>query len=78
MNLAEAAAWMSNGDVQKAFMNRYDGTSTIQKKLHYVITEFMPITFNMGSSYIHTKLEDNNLISERALPFSKYIKLPHL
>ena len=78
MNLAETAAWMSNGDVQKAFMNYYNRTSTIRNKLHHVIAEFVLITFDAGSSYAHTKLEDNNLISERALTFLKYIKLLHL
>ena len=78
VNSIEAAEWMRQKDVQEAFMKFYDGTSTIRNKLHYVIAEFVPITFEAGASYAHAKLEEDNTLTEQAIAFSKYIKPPHL
>jgi hypothetical protein len=78
VNSLEAAEWMQQKEVQEAFMKFYDGTSTIRNKLHYVIAEFIPTTFDAGTSYAHAKLEEDNMLAEQSITFSKYIKPPHL
>jgi len=78
LNSMDAGYWIKQTDVQKAFITNYSGTSNIQNKLHYVIAEFMPTTFNVGSSYMHTKVEEDSGISNNMIAFSKYIKPPHL
>ncbi|KAF8236007.1 hypothetical protein L208DRAFT_1253537 [Tricholoma matsutake] len=78
MNSQEAAAWLHLPDVKKAFMDHYDGTSNIWDKLHYVIAEFVPVTYDAGASYAHANLEEANCFTDGAVGFSKYIKLPHL
>ena len=74
----EGRGWMRQKDVQEAFMRHYNGTLSIQNKLLYIIAEFIPTTFDAGSSYAHAKLEEDNMLPEHAIAFSKYIKLPQL
>jgi len=78
LNTKEAAAWLRAPDVQKAFMEKYGGTSNIRNKLHYVIAEFVPVTFDAGSSFAHAKVEQDNFIGLDSIAYSKYIKPPHL
>jgi hypothetical protein len=59
-------------------MKFYDGTSTIWNKLHHIIAKFIPTTFEVGASHAHAKLEEDNMLIEQAVMFSKYIKPPHL
>jgi len=78
LNSEEAAIWLQSPDVQKSFMAHFRGTSNIRNKLYYRIAEFVPTTFDMGSSFMHTKLEETNQLNEGSIAFSKYIKAPHL
>jgi len=78
MNSEDAATWLQCLDVQKSFMAKLRGTSNIHNKLYYVIAEFVLTTFDAGSSYMHAKLEEINLLNEGLMVFSKYIKPPHL
>ena len=78
LNSMDAGYWIQQQEVQKAFMANYRGTSNIQNKLHYVIAEFVPTTFDAGSSYAHAKVEEDSGISSNRIAFSKYIKPPHL
>ena len=50
LNSEEAAVWLQSPDVQKSFMVHFGGTSNIWNKLYYRIAEFIPTTFNAGSS----------------------------
>ena len=43
-------------------MEKFDGTSNICNKLHYVIAEFVPVTFDARSSFTHAKLEQDNIL----------------
>ena len=43
-----------------------------------IIAEFVLTTFNAGASYTHAKLEEDNMLAEQMIAFSKYIKPPHL
>jgi hypothetical protein len=78
LNTKEAAAWLRAPEVQKVFMEKFDGTSNIRNKLHYVIAEFVPVTFDTGSSFAHAKLEQDNILGLDSIAYSKYIKPPHL
>jgi len=59
-------------------MEKYSGTSNIHNKLHYMMAEFAPVTFNAGSSFTHAKLEQDNFLGLDTITYSKYIKPPHL
>ena len=50
----------------------------MQNKLHYVIAEFVPVTFIENSSFMHAKIEEDSALSANTLVFSKYIKPSHL
>jgi hypothetical protein len=63
VNMSEAAEWMQQKDIQEVFMRHYDGISSIQNKLLYIIAEFVPTTFDAGSSYAHAKLEEDNMLT---------------
>ena len=78
MNTKESANWLRLADVQKAFMAHFDGTSNMRNKLHYVIAEFVPTTFDAGSSFAHAKVEEDNMMEQDAIAFSRYIKPAHL
>ena len=70
--------WISKEDVQKVFMENYRGTAKLQNKLHYVIAEFVPVTFIENSSFMHARIETELEITTDTLVFSKYIKPLHL
>ncbi|KAF8221279.1 hypothetical protein L208DRAFT_1328905 [Tricholoma matsutake] len=78
MNSQNTATWLHLPDIKKAFMDHFNGTSNIKDKLHYVIAEFVPITYDAGASYAHANLEDVNQLTDGTIGFSKYIKLPQL
>ena len=78
LNSKDAADWMKEPEVQTAFMANYGGTASIQNKLFYVIAEFVPTTFDAGSSYAHAKVEEDTGLCSGAIAHSKYIKPPHL
>jgi hypothetical protein len=78
MNSEESAAWLQCPDIQKSFMAHFGGTSNTCNKLFSVIAEFVPTTFDAGSSFAHAKLEEINLLKYGSVAFSKYIKPPHL
>jgi hypothetical protein len=78
MNTKEAAAWLRDPDVQKAFMENYGGTSNMRNTLHYVIAEFVPVTYDAGSSFAHAKVEHDNTLGLDTIAYSRYIKPPHL
>jgi hypothetical protein len=59
-------------------MENYSGTSNMRNKLHYVIAEFVPVTYDVGSGYAHAKVENNNTLGLDTIAYSKYIKPPHL
>jgi hypothetical protein len=59
-------------------MDNFSGTSNIQNKLYYIIAEFIPTTFEAGSSFVHAKLENIDFLTEGSITFSKYIKPPYL
>ncbi|KAF8228079.1 hypothetical protein L208DRAFT_1220901, partial [Tricholoma matsutake] len=58
MNSQKVATWLHLPDVKKVFMDHFDGTSNIKDKLHYIIAEFVLITYDAGVSYAHANLED--------------------
>ena len=78
LDTAEAAKWLRQPEVQKAFIERYGGTSNIQNKLFYTVAEFVPTTFDAGSNYAHLRVEQDNAIPTSAMAYSKYIKPQHL
>jgi hypothetical protein len=78
LNSRDAANWMKELEVQTAFMVNYGGTANIRNKLFYVLAEFVPTTFDAGSSYAHAKVEEDSTLSTGAITYSKYIKPPHL
>jgi hypothetical protein len=78
LNTNDAGNWIKMEDVQKAFMDNYGGTASMQNKLHYVIAEFVPVTFIENSSFMLTKIEEESGISTNTIAFSKYIKPIHL
>jgi hypothetical protein len=78
LNTHDAGNWIKSEDVQKVFMESYGGTASMQNKIHYVIAEFVPITFIEDSSFIHSKIEEESAIPADSLVFSKYIKPAHL
>lgn len=78
LNSKDAADWMKELEVQTAFMVNYGGTANIWNKLFYVIAEFVLTTFDAGSSYTHAKVEEDSVLGTGAIPYSKYIKPPHL
>jgi len=78
MNTKEAVAWLWATDVQNVFMENYSSTSNMRNKLHYVIAKFVPVTYNVGSSYAHAKVENNNTLGSHTIMYLKYIKPPHL
>jgi hypothetical protein len=59
-------------------MANYSGTSNMCNKVYYVIAEFVPTTFEAGSSYIHTKVEEDSRLCTDIIAYSKYIKPVHL
>jgi hypothetical protein len=69
MNTKESANWLRLADVQKAFMAHFDRTSNMRNKLHYVIAEFVPTTFDAGSSFAHAKVEEDNMMERDAIAF---------
>jgi hypothetical protein len=78
LNLRDLANWLKQTDVQKAFMMNYGGTSNMWNKLHYVIAEFIPTSFDAGLSYVHAKVEEDSSLSPDSITYSKYIKPLHL
>jgi hypothetical protein len=62
MNMKEAASWIRLADIQKAFMAHFDRTLNMCNKLYYVIAEFVPTTFDAGSSFAHAKVEEDNMM----------------
>jgi hypothetical protein len=78
LNTYDAGSWLSQTDVQKAFMDCYGGSSNMQSKLSYVIAEFVPTTFIEGSTFTHLKIEENSGLSVNTIAYSKYIKPAHL
>jgi hypothetical protein len=78
LNTRDAGHWIKLADVQKSFMDNYGGTASMQNKLHYVIAEFVPITFIENSSFMHSKIEEESGMPPKSLVFSKYIKPVHL
>ena len=78
LNSKDAATWLQASEVQKAFREKYGGTSNICNKLHYVIAKFVPVMFDTRSSFTHAKIEQDNFIGLDLIAYSKYIKLSHL
>ena len=78
LNTEEVVVWLQDPNIQKSFMAHFGGTSNIRNKLYYVIAEFVPTSFDAGSSFAHTKLEEVNSMMEDSVAFLKYIKPTHL
>jgi gas vesicle protein len=78
LNNRDAAIWLKQTDVQNAFIANYGGTSNIRNKLYYVLAEFVPTTFDAGSSYAHAKVEEDSALGTNVIGHSKYIKPTHL
>lgn len=78
LNTYDAGRWINETEVQKAFIESYGGTSNIQSNVHYVIAEFVPITFTEDSTFTHAKIEENSGLSYNTITYSKYIKPAHL
>jgi hypothetical protein len=74
LNSHDAGNWLSQTDVQKAFIASYGGSSNIQSKLLYIIAEFVPVTFIEDSTFTNLKIEENSGLSVDSIAFSKYIK----
>ena len=78
LSTRDAANWLKQNEVRKSFMANYGGTSNMCNKLYYVIAEFVPTTFEAGSSYVHTKVEEDSGLCTGVIAYSKYIKPTHL
>ncbi|KAF8220387.1 hypothetical protein L208DRAFT_1541071 [Tricholoma matsutake] len=52
--------------------------SNIKNKLFYVVAEFIPTTFNVGTNSAHTHIEEDSCLHTDTITYSKYIKPPHL
>jgi hypothetical protein len=78
LSTREAASWLKQNKVRKSFMANYGGTSNMRDKLYDIIAEFVPTTFEAGSSYVHAKMEEDNGLCTNAIAYSKYIKPAHL
>ena len=52
--------------------------SNIKNKLFYVVAEFVPPTFNVGTKSAHAHIEEDSSMSMDTISYSKYIKLLHL
>lgn len=72
LNTRDAAIWLKQTDVQNTFIANYGGTSNIQNKLYYVIAEFVPTTFDAGSSYVHTKVEEDSTLGSNTIGYSNW------
>jgi hypothetical protein len=78
LNTQEAVNWFKLPDVKRAFTAKFDSTSNIQNKLFYIIAEFIPTTFEEGSSFTHARIESDSTLAENTIAYSKYIKPAHL
>jgi len=78
LSTREAVNWLKQNEVRKSFMANYGSTSNMHNKLYYVITEFVPTTFEAGYSYIHVKVEEGSGLCNNTIVYSKYIKPAHL
>jgi hypothetical protein len=78
LNTQEAAIWFRQPDVKHTFTAKFNGISNIQDKLFYVIAEFVPTTFEAGTSFTHARIEEDSALTEKTITYSKYIKPPHL
>lgn len=78
LSTRDAANWLKQNEVRKSFMANYGGTSNMRNKLYYVIAEFVPTTFEAGSSYAHAKVEEDSGLCTDVIAYSKYIKPAHL
>ena len=78
LNSVQAASWLRNPTIQKAFLKTYSSSAYICNKLFHIIAEFTPTTFNAGSEHAHAILEANNSLNPGAVIWSKYIKPPQL
>jgi hypothetical protein len=72
------AIWFRQPDIKCTFTAKFNGTSNIQDKLFYVIAEFVPTTFEAGTSFVHAQIEEDSTLTEKTITYSKYIKPPHL
>jgi hypothetical protein len=70
--------WFKQPNIKHAFTAKFDRTSNIQNKLFYVIVEFIPTTFEEGSSFTHAHIESDSTLAENTIAYSKYIKPAHL
>jgi hypothetical protein len=78
LNTKEAAQWFKQPGVQHAFMGKFGSTSTIRDKLYHVVAEFVPTTFDAGSSFAHARIEADSELCTNTIAHSKYIKPVHL
>jgi vacuolar-type H+-ATPase subunit H len=78
LNTKEAATWLRQPDVQRSFMSNYRGMSNICNKLFYVIAEFVPTTFDAGSTYTHARIEEDSALGTGTITHSRYTKPAHL
>jgi hypothetical protein len=58
-------------------MDNYGGISNMHNKLYYIIAEFVPVSFDAGSSFAHANIEHDNILGLDTIMYSKYIKPPH-
>ena len=66
-NSTQATAWLRNPDIQKEFLLTYSSNANICNKLHHVIAEFVPISFDAGTDHSHTMLEANNSLTTSSI-----------
>ena len=78
LNSTQATVWLRNPNVQKEFLLTYSSNANICNKLHHVIAEFIPISFDVGTDHSHTILEVNNSRTTGSITWTKYVKPPHL
>ena len=50
LNSTQATAWLRNLDIQKEFLLTYSSNANIHNKLHHIIAELVPISFDHWTS----------------------------
>ena len=57
LNSIQATMWLQNTDVQKEILLTYSSNANIRNKLYHIISEFVPISFDVSTNHSHKLLE---------------------
>jgi hypothetical protein len=70
----EAARWMRQSDVKRAFEEKYGGQAQIKDRGYNIILEYVPITFQPMSGTAQRVVERENGIEEGEIVSARYLK----